>query len=76
MQHPLRLFRRFAVVCAAVSMSIGAAAQTNVAQLSGRITDPSGGALPGATVTATSEQTGLVADERRPTTPAATCSSA
>ena len=34
-------------------------AQTNVAQLSGRITDASGGALPGATVTATSEQTGL-----------------
>jgi hypothetical protein len=35
-------------------------AQTNVAQLSGRVTDSSGGALPGATVTATSEQTGLV----------------
>jgi Carboxypeptidase regulatory-like domain/TonB-dependent Receptor Plug Domain len=34
-------------------------AQTNVAQLSGRITDASSGALPGATVTATSEQTGL-----------------
>ena len=59
MQHPLRLFRRFAVVCAAVSMSIGAAAQTNVGQISGRVTDQSGGALPGAAVTATNEQTGL-----------------
>jgi hypothetical protein len=35
-------------------------AQTNVGQISGRITDASGGAMPGATVTATSEQTGLV----------------
>jgi hypothetical protein len=34
-------------------------AQTNVAQLSGRVTDASAAALPGATVTATSEQTGL-----------------
>jgi Carboxypeptidase regulatory-like domain/TonB-dependent Receptor Plug Domain/TonB dependent receptor len=58
-QHPLRLFRRFAVVCAAVSMSIGAAAQTNVGQISGRVTDQSGAALPGATVAATNEQTGL-----------------
>jgi hypothetical protein len=34
-------------------------AQTNVGQISGRITDASGGALPGATVTVTSEGTGL-----------------
>ncbi len=33
--------------------------QTNVGQISGRITDASSAALPGATVTATSEQTGL-----------------
>jgi hypothetical protein len=36
-----------------------AAAQTNVGQISGRVTDASGGALPGATVTVKSEQTGL-----------------
>jgi outer membrane receptor protein involved in Fe transport len=36
-----------------------ALAQTNVGQISGRITDASSAALPGATVTATSEQTGL-----------------
>lgn len=36
-----------------------AAAQTNVGQISGRVTDASSGALPGASITATSEQTGL-----------------
>jgi Carboxypeptidase regulatory-like domain/TonB-dependent Receptor Plug Domain len=36
-----------------------AGAQTNVGQISGRVTDQSGGALPGAAVTATNEQTGL-----------------
>ena len=36
-----------------------AAAQTNVGQITGRVTDRSGAALPGAAVTATSEQTGL-----------------
>ena len=35
-------------------------AQTNVGQISGRIVDASGGALPGAIVTITNEQTGLV----------------
>jgi Carboxypeptidase regulatory-like domain/TonB-dependent Receptor Plug Domain len=37
-----------------------ARAQTNVGQISGRIVDASGGALPGATVTITNERTGLV----------------
>ena len=36
-----------------------AAAQTNVGQIAGRIVDGSGGAVPGASVTATSAQTGL-----------------
>jgi hypothetical protein len=36
-----------------------AGAQTNVGQISGRVTDQSGGALAGATVTAANEQTGL-----------------
>jgi len=36
-----------------------AGAQTNVGQISGRVTDQSGGALPGVSLTATNEQTGL-----------------
>jgi hypothetical protein len=37
-----------------------AAGQTNVGQISGRVTDASGGALSSAVVTLTNEQTGLV----------------
>lgn len=37
-----------------------AGAQTNVGQIAGRVTDPSSSVLPGATVTAKSEQTSLV----------------
>lgn len=37
-------------------------AQTNIGQITGRITDASGAAVPGATVTALSAQTGLVTE--------------
>ncbi len=52
-----------------------ALAQTNVGQISGRVTDGSGAALPGSGVTATSEQTGLAQTATTITT-AATCSPA
>jgi hypothetical protein len=58
----LRQFRRQHtawLAAALVLLASHAAAQTNVGQISGRITDTSAGALPGATVTVKSEQTGL-----------------
>ena len=53
----LRRAAAFAATAAALLLPSGATAQVT---LSGRVTDSSGGALPGTTVTATSEQTGLV----------------
>ncbi len=49
----------FAVLALLACQVSQAAAQTNVGQISGRVTDASGGALPGATVTVKSEGTGL-----------------
>jgi hypothetical protein len=48
------------VLCLGLAVAPASAlAQTNVGQISGRVTDGSSAALPGASVTATSEQTGL-----------------
>jgi hypothetical protein len=59
LRRPLALLR--SLVVAALMLPGGEVlAQTNVGQISGRISDASGGGLPGATVTVTSEQTGLV----------------
>jgi Carboxypeptidase regulatory-like domain/TonB-dependent Receptor Plug Domain len=59
--RPSRLPRRlFPALAVCLGLSAGLAfAQTNVGQIGGRVTDSSGAALPGAAVTATSEQTGL-----------------
>ena len=52
---------RLAVVCLMLALPTAAAAQTvAIAQISGVVTDESGGALPGAEVTVTQTTTGLV----------------
>jgi hypothetical protein len=56
--RPSRRLPLWLAVCLGCSTSL-ALAQTNVGQIAGRVTDSSGAALPGAAVTATSEQTGL-----------------
>lgn len=52
--------------CAAFLMGIAAPSvlqgQTGAGQISGRVTDSSGGVLPGATITVTNENTGLVVE--------------
>jgi len=55
-------FRPRRAMWLAVSLALLAShalAQTNVGQISGRVTDASNAALPGASVTVASEQTGL-----------------
>ena len=59
MDDSVRFPRTIAAFCVVLLVAAGAAAQTNVGQISGRVVDPSGAALPGATVTATNEHTGL-----------------
>ena len=60
MIHVVRCIRCVALLTIALLLvSPSAGAQTNVGQISGRVSDQSGGALPGALVTATNEQTGL-----------------
>ena len=55
------MFRRFTLVaCALVALATTASAQVTTADVVGRVVDSSGGALPGATVTATQTATGAV----------------
>ena len=57
----MRLLRTLALVLVALQLTaVGALAQLSTADLSGRVTDSSGGVLPGATVTVTQTATGLV----------------
>ena len=50
---------RVLVVITFLALPLAAAAQNIIGQISGRITDASGGALPGVTVTVVNENTGL-----------------
>lgn len=59
MIYAIRSIRPVILALGLLLVSALAGAQTNVGQISGRVTDQSGGALPGAAVTATNEQTGL-----------------
>lgn len=58
--------KRASLVCALVSIllgaSIGAKAQTATGQITGTLTDATGAVVPGAKVTVASEQTGLTRD--------------
>ena len=61
----MRLLRTLALVLVALQLTaVGALAQLSTADLSGRVTDSSGGVLPGATVTVTQTATGLVRSYR------------
>jgi Carboxypeptidase regulatory-like domain/TonB-dependent Receptor Plug Domain len=58
--HCVRTARWLTLTVVVLLLDLASAgAQTNVGQISGRVTDQSGGTLPGAAVTATNEQTGL-----------------
>ena len=60
----LRLLIRLTLVTVGLALSVGAAAQEAVSQasVSGRVTDPQGGLVPGAVVTARQTETNLTAE--------------
>src|SRR5688572_24059053 len=55
-----RLQRAFCAVVLGLAMTAPAFAQLSTARLDGRVTDTSGGVLPGVTVTLTQTETGAV----------------
>src|SRR5213595_2152088 len=56
---PLRTFFLIFACIISISISIVAQSQANSGNIEGRVLDPNGAAVAGATVTATNQQTGL-----------------